>query len=182
MSFDMLDPSPGNGYRTFAVGHADDQQLMPGTNLGALHDQTDLAQVTELCCQPLPGDRFIPIPNSDGSVFQETFQTLDGAQEFGFAGYFASDPAQGHRAALVDPDQQPDKVADLGDPLPWAQFQNSLNPGMILAVDRHGSPPNEVFWQINFTWSPPADQLFFVKVPFSDTATHQYGSLLQSVR
>ena len=36
MSFDMLDPSPGNGNRTFAVGHADDQQLMLGTNLGAI--------------------------------------------------------------------------------------------------------------------------------------------------
>ena len=34
VSLDMLDPGPGDGNSSFAIGQAHDQQLMPETNLG----------------------------------------------------------------------------------------------------------------------------------------------------
>lgn len=56
-------------------------------------------------------------------------------------GDLAGNAAQAHRAGLVDPHQQPDEIADLGDPLGGAQLPVTLKPGMIEAVDRHGVTP-----------------------------------------
>jgi hypothetical protein len=42
---------------------------------------------------------------------------------------------------LIDPNDQPDNIANLGDPLPGSQFLNSAIPGIIEAVDRHRVTP-----------------------------------------
>jgi len=44
----------------------------------------------------------------------------------------------------MDPDQQPDKVVDLSNPLAQSQFSNSAKPSLILAVDRHSSSPDDM--------------------------------------
>jgi hypothetical protein len=118
---------------------------MSGADLSAIHDQADLAKVSKLRCQPFSSDRFIPGSNPDGGVTQEPSQASNCAQELGSSRYFASNSAHSDRTTLVDPNQQPDKVSNLGDPLVRSQFSNSLKPSMILLVDRHGSPPDEVF-------------------------------------
>ena len=129
---------------SFAVGQTDDQQLMSGANLGAIDEQADLAQMSILGCQPLPGDGLVPTPYPDGWITQEPSHASDGAQQLGFSRNFPGNLAQGYRSALVDPHQQPDEVSHLRDPLSRSQFPNSSNPCMILAVDRHRSPPGQV--------------------------------------
>ena len=135
----------GDGDFTFAIGQTDDQQLMSSADLRAIHDQTDFAQMPKLCGQPLSGNRCIPVSNSNSGIIQEPTQATNCTQKFSLARNFASDPAQCHRTTLIDPDQQPGKVANLGDPMSWSQFSNSLKPSIILAVDRHSSPPGQVF-------------------------------------
>jgi hypothetical protein len=144
MPSDMRDPSPSDRDRSFAVGQTDNQQLMSAADLGAIYNQSDLAQMSKLRRQPLPGDRLVPDPYPDGWIIQEPTQPTNRAQELRFSWNFPSYLAQGHRSALVDPYQQPGKVSHLRNPLSRPQFPNSLNPCMILAVDRHCSPPDMV--------------------------------------
>ncbi len=144
MPSNMRHPGPGDRDRSFAVSQTDDQQLMSTANLGTVHDQLDLAQMPILGCQPLSGDRLILAAHPDGRVIQEPTQSPNCAQELRFSRNLASDLAQGYRSALVDPHQQPGEVSHLCDPLSGPQFPNSLNPCMILAVDRHRSPPGQV--------------------------------------
>jgi hypothetical protein len=62
----------------------------------------------------------------------------------------------------MDAYDQPDNVANLGNPLTRTQFLNPLKPGMIELVDRHGSPPVSEFCGKNyFNRFDPVDQLFF---------------------
>ena len=75
MPFDILDPGPYNGNSPFPVNQADDQQLMPKSDLGAILDQTDLTEMTELRFQLLPGDGFVPFFHSDGRSTQQSGQT-----------------------------------------------------------------------------------------------------------
>src|SRR4030067_567786 len=131
VSFDVFDPSPGNRNGSFPVRQADDQQLMPEANLGAIHDQTDFSQKTKLRLQPLPSDGVIPFPHSNGRGVQQPAQTPGDAQELHRNGYLPGDAARTHRTALVKTNEQPKKIAYLGDPLGWSQFLNSSNPCII---------------------------------------------------
>jgi hypothetical protein len=70
----------------------------------------------------------------------------------------------GKPTALVESDDQPDEVADLGHPLVWTQFSNPGKPGMREDVDRHGMTLRKMVRKNLFYWSSRADQLFFVKV------------------
>jgi hypothetical protein len=63
--------------------------------------------------------------------------------------------------AQVNPDHQPNKPSNLGDPLSRAQFLNPHFPCIIELVDRHVAPPGKMFCsKNNFTRLCLADQLF----------------------
>jgi hypothetical protein len=113
-------------------------------NLGAIHHQADFAQMVKLGCQTHPGNRFVPVSHPDSGITQKSSQATDTAQQFGCTRNFPGYLPQRHRPAVVDSHQQPGEVAHLGNPLSRAQFPNSANLCMILAVDRHHSPPDKV--------------------------------------
>src|SRR4030065_2269251 len=115
VSSDVFDPGPGNRDGSFSVCQANDQQLMTKANLGAIDDQPNFSHVPELCSQPLPGDGLVPFSYADGRVVQKSAQPSGSAQQLGWAGYLPCNAAQMHRPALIDPDDQPDEIADLGD-------------------------------------------------------------------
>ena len=73
--------------------------------------------------------------------------------------------AQMHRTTFVNPDNQPDKIAYLGNPLIRSQYTNLLNPGMIECVDRHWVTPF-LKWSFEtyFSGEPVPINLSFVKV------------------
>ena len=70
MPSNVFDPSPGDRDGPLAISQSDDQQLMPETNLGAIHNQPDLSQVAKLGFQPLPREGLVPFPYSNGRVVQ----------------------------------------------------------------------------------------------------------------
>jgi len=165
VSTDLFNPSPGNRDGSLAVSQADNQQLMPKSNPGAVYDQVDFSNVANLRFQPLPCDWLIPFSNSDGRIVQQSVQSPRGTRQLGFSRYFSCDPAQTHLTAQIDPDHQPDKCPNLGDPLPRTQFQNSHFPCIIELVDRHVASPGKWFCRRNkFTRFCPADQLSVFKV------------------
>ena len=127
VSFDVLDPGPGNRDGPFPIGQTDNQQLMSKANLGAIYDQTDFSQMPELSFQPLPSDGFVPFPYSDSRIVQQPAQSPGGTQQFGWSGFLPCNSAQTNRPALINTDDQPDKIADLGNPLTGSQFPNSAN-------------------------------------------------------
>src|SRR5512147_3254142 len=43
VSTNILDPTPGNGHRSTAVGQADHQELMTKANFRSIHDQANIA-------------------------------------------------------------------------------------------------------------------------------------------
>lgn len=114
---------------------------MSKTNFRAIHNQTDLSQAMPLGLQPWMCNRLIPFTRSDRRIIQETIQPSGDDHQLGWAGYLAGNLAQMHRATLVYPDHQPDKVTHLSDPLTRSQFTNSSHPGIIELVDRHGVTP-----------------------------------------
>jgi len=66
---------------------------------------------------------------------------------------------------LIESDDQPDKVTNLGDPLVWSQFTNSLYPGMIEVVDRHSAAPDFCFLvETNLPGFACRSTPFFVKL------------------
>ena len=162
VSTNLFNPSPGNRDGSLAVSQADNQQLMPKSNPGAVHDQVDFSNVAYLRFQPLPGDWLIPFSHSDGRIVQQPVQSPCGTRQLCFSRYFPCDPAQTHRTAQIDPDHQPDKCPNLGDPLPRAQFHNPCFPCIIQLIDRHVASPGKMFCgKNNFTRLCSADQLFF---------------------
>jgi hypothetical protein len=114
---------------------------MPKANLAAIDDQTDFSQMSELSFQPLSSDGFVPFPNSDGGVIQQPAQSPGGTQQLGWTGDLPGNAAQTYRPALIDTRDQPDHIADLGNPLPGSQFLNSAIPCIIQVVDRHWFTP-----------------------------------------
>jgi hypothetical protein len=137
VSSGVFDPGPGNWDGSFPVLQTDDQQLMTKANFAAIDDQTDFSQMPELSFQPLSSDGFVLFPNSDGGVIQQPAQAPGGTQQLGWTGDLPGNAAQTHRPALIDASDQPDHIADLGDPLPRSQFLNSAIPCIIEVVDRH---------------------------------------------
>ena len=161
MPSDMFDPSPGNRNAALPIGQADDQQLVSKTNLRPIHDQTNLSNAVKLGFQPLTGYRFIPRSHSNSWIIQQPTQSSGGTQQLGWTGYLPRNAAQIHRPALIDPDDQPDKVSNLGHPLSWSQFTNPMNPGIIEVVDRHWVTPfRKMVGQNRFYWRTRANQLF----------------------
>jgi site-specific DNA recombinase len=161
VSFDTFDPGPGDWDRPLSVRQANDQQLMSEADLGAIHDQADFSQMAKLSFQPLPSDRCVPFSHSYGRVIQQPAQAPSGAQQFGWTGYLPGNTTQAYRPALITPNNQPDKVANLSDALVGSQFSNPLKPGMIHTVDRHVATSGKDFYRKNdFTRFCPADQLF----------------------
>src|SRR3990172_194708 len=159
--FDVFDPGPDDGEGPFPVRQAHDQQLMPKADLSAIHNQTDLSQISKLPFQPLPGDGFVPFPYPDGGISQQPAQAAGHAQQLSRARNLSGNPAQTHRSALKDPNDQPDEVTGLGDPLTRSQELNPLKPGMIERVGRHEVPPVKKFDGKNyFNRIVSADQLF----------------------
>ena len=138
---------------------------MSKTNFRTIHDQTDLSQTTPLCFQPLACNRLIPFSNIDGWVVQETAQAASDAHQLCRPWNLPGYPAQIHRATLVDPYNQPDKVPLLGNSLAWPQFTNSSHPSMIEFVDRHSASPSVRFRGRNLIYSVlHADQHLFTKL------------------
>ena len=91
----------------------------------------------------------------------EDAQSSGDAQQLRRAGDLPSNLAQMHRAALVDPYNQPDEVAHLRNSLTSSQFTNLLHPSMIELVDRHWVAPfRKMVTQNQFYWRSRADQLF----------------------
>lgn len=162
LAFDVLDPGPGKGDSPFSIGQTHDQQLMPETNLGAIHNQIDFTQVPELSFQPHPGDGFVPFPHSNGGISQQSAQSPGRTHQLGLARDLAGYAAQTDREALVDANDQPNEVENLGNALAGTQFLNPLEPGMIERVGRHGPPPVSKFCCRNyFNRSFSANQLSF---------------------
>jgi hypothetical protein len=114
---------------------------MPKANLAAIDDQTDFSQMPDLSFQPLSSNGCVPFPYSDGGVIQQPAQSPGGTQQLGWTGDLPGNPAQTYRPALIDPSDQPDNIADLGDTLPRSQFLNSAIPCIIEVVDRHWFTP-----------------------------------------
>ena len=61
----MFHPGPGDRNRPLAVCQTDNQQLMPKTDLGSIHNQTDLSEVAKLGLQPLPRHWLVPFSDSE---------------------------------------------------------------------------------------------------------------------
>lgn len=134
---------------------------MPKPDLGAIRDQPDFPQVPELSFQPLPRNRFKPIPDSNCGIVQQPAQSSDDNEQFCSSGILDRNMAQTYRLALIDADHPPDKTANLGDPLSGSHLSNLLNPCMIESVDRHGVPPVSIFFDQNyFNRISSADQQF----------------------
>jgi hypothetical protein len=72
----------------------------------------------------------VPLAHANGTL-QQTPQSLHGAVELGIARDLVRYLAQVHRAAQVDPDEQPSEVVNERFPCLWAQLPNLVNPGMI---------------------------------------------------
>lgn len=126
IAFDVFDPGPGNGDGPFAISQTHDQQLMPETNLGAVHNQMDFTQIPELSFQPHPSDGFVPFSYSNSGVIQQPAQSPGRTHQLGQTWDLACNPAQTDRAALVEANDQPGEVANLGNSLIWTQFLNPL--------------------------------------------------------
>ncbi len=112
-------PGPGDRDRSLPIGQADHQQLVSKPNLGPIHDQMDLSQPMELGSQPFTSNRLIPLSNTDGRIIQQAAQPTNGTQQLGITWDLSRNPTQAYRATLVDPDDQPDHIADLGNSLSW---------------------------------------------------------------
>jgi hypothetical protein len=161
---DVPDPGPGDRHGTTTIGQRDHQQLVCKTNLGAVHDQTDLAHVLVLILQPGFGDRFVPAADINCFIGQKPAEASYGAHILGCTQHFACDPTQTDGTTMKDTNHQPDKVLHLCDPLLRAQFTNSLNPSTIGLVDRHGILLAKSFVVKQLYLIFPADQYSFVKV------------------
>ena len=90
---------------------------MSKTNLGTIHDQTDLMQTLPLGLQPLAGDWLVPLPYAGGRVIQKSAQSSGGAHQLRRTRNFACNLVQIDRLILIDPNRQPDKVPNLGNSL-----------------------------------------------------------------
>jgi hypothetical protein len=161
----MTHPGPGNRDRTLTISQRDHQELVGEAHFGPIHDQAHLLERTGLGLDPLTGNRIIPITHLEGRVIQKSAQAAGQTRQFSGSRDFASYTAQTDRAALVDPNQQPNEVADLGNPLGGSQFLNATNPGMIKGVDRHLDTPGvKGFAKTHFTGEPLPINYFVVKV------------------
>jgi hypothetical protein len=125
-------PGPGDRNGPAPVGHRDHQQLMTKADFAAIHNQANLLLGLRLAVQPLLGDRFIPVPHRDCRVGQQAAQTTGHTHQFGLARDLPGHQAQIHRAALIDPQHQPDETANLSDPLAGSQFPDPLNKVLFL--------------------------------------------------
>jgi hypothetical protein len=114
---------------------------MPKADLSAVYDQADFSQILELGLQPQPSDGLVPFSHSDGRVIQQPAQAPDRTQQLGWTWDLPRNPAQAHRPALIDTDDQPGKIANLGISLSRTQFLNSMFPGNIEVVDWHWITP-----------------------------------------
>ena len=70
MSANLFDPGPGDRDGSFAISQCHDQQLMPKSDLSAIHNQVNFVNTTKLRFQPLSGNRFIPFLHPDDRITQ----------------------------------------------------------------------------------------------------------------
>jgi hypothetical protein len=141
VSSNMLDPGPGNRDRSFSVCQEDDQQLMPKAHLCPIHDQADFSQVPQLSFQPISSNRLVPFSHLDGGIIQQPAQSPSVAQQLSWTRDLPGNAAQAHRAALKNPNHQPNERAHLSNALSGSQFPNPANPGIIEMVGRHWITP-----------------------------------------
>ena len=137
----MPHPHPSNRNGAPPIRQTDDQQLMRKAHFTAIHNQADLLPVLGLTFQPLSRNRFIPCPHDNRWISQQSAQAPCDTDQLRLSWDLPCHPAQVDRTTLINPDDQPDETANLGDPLVRAQFLDSLNPGMIQCVDRHETSP-----------------------------------------
>ena len=164
VSLDVAYPGPGNWDGAVAISQTDHQELVGGPHFGSIHNQAHLLKRTGLGLDPLLGDGFIPFPYLDSWIIQKPAQAAGQTGQFGCSWYFSRNSAQTDRTALMDPHQQPNEVANLGDTLGGTQFPNPSNLGMIEGVDRHTDTPwVKGFAKIHFTWDPMPINYFVVK-------------------
>jgi len=126
----IFDPAPGDGYGPLAISQGHHQELMTKTNLGAIHDQSDLTDPLKLRAQPFLRDRLVPLAHIHSRVGQEAAQAFDRAHILGGSDHLSGDPAQVDRATMKNTNHQPHKVLNLGLLLPRPQFTNSVNHGL----------------------------------------------------
>jgi hypothetical protein len=148
MSSDMLDPGPCNGNSPLSVWQTDDQQLMPKTDLGAIHNQPDLSDIAELGFQPLPGNGFIPLSHPDARITQQATQTSNSTQQLCRSRNFSGYSAQAYRSAFINTNYQHCEIADASDPLGWLELSDLHFPSIIECGDRHNIV--SFFLQITF--------------------------------
>jgi hypothetical protein len=106
-------------------------------DFAAINNQPDLLSIFRLTFQPLSRNGFIPFADGDRRVSKQSAQAARDTDQFRFSWDFPGDTAQIDRAALINPNDQPDEASNLGNALVGTQFPNSLNPSMIQGVDRH---------------------------------------------
>lgn len=122
------------------------------TNFRSIHDQTNLSQKMQLGSQPLLGDRLIPFPNTNGRIIQEAAQSPGQTHLRSSAGYLSGYLAEMNRTAFINTNQQPHKVADLG------------NPGFRLQGNRILIPSSKDFKEVIFL--PTGLELFGMDTTF----------------
>ena len=137
---------------------------MRKANLGAVHDEPDLADPLELRSQPSFGDWLIPTMYIDGWVREKAAQPPHRTHILGGTHDFASDPTEVDRVTMIDSNHQPDKVLHLCNPLLRTQFTNSRFPSTIGLVDRHWDLLAKWFVAKQLYLISLADQYSFVKV------------------
>jgi hypothetical protein len=136
---------------------------MSKTNFRSFHDQTDLTQTVPLGLQPLLCDRQVPFPNIDRHIIQKAAQTPGQAYLLCSSGNLPGNLAKVNRAAFINTNHPPNKVADPGYSGFRLQFANLVHPSIIEAVDRHWATPGiKWFRQTNFIGqSVPVNSSFF---------------------
>jgi hypothetical protein len=77
-----------------AISQGHHQELMTKTNLGPIHDQSDLTHPFKLRAQPFLRDRLVPPAHIHGRVGQEAAHAFDRRDILGRSDHLSGDPAQ----------------------------------------------------------------------------------------
>jgi hypothetical protein len=143
MTATPFDPSPGQWDGSPPISDCDHHQLMPGSYLAGIDNQTDLAVRDAL--NNVPGDRLIPPSDIQRWIAQEPTESPCQAWQTSGTRDLLGYLAQMDRATLVQANQQPGQIPNSGDPFIWTQFANPSAPVVVKFYCRHCSSPTMVF-------------------------------------
>lgn len=88
VSFDMVNPCPGNGNSSFPICYTDNQQLVREFYFSGIHNQLNLLNIFRLLFQPTVGNRFIPLTNIYACVAQNLLNRLVQLRSLAESGIF----------------------------------------------------------------------------------------------